>query len=214
MGFLTGLCAPWKTQLGIQLVDNPRFYLDWSQSGNKIFDPSHCLADFPQAVFQSVYTLWEEWIAPPPYPSLSPSARPSGLLGKGKEYAKETMHCMKRNINLPVLNADKALEKVCVCNGYWVLSQLRNFPPCAQPSREKVTQGLWIDYRHQYTPLTHTYTHTHKRANILWRTKPLQKACNINRFIFIYKTCFTQNISVKIEYLHFRLRETENKCIH
>lgn len=38
------------------------------------------------------------------------------------------MRRMKRNINLPVLNADKELEKVCVYNGYWVLTQLRNFP--------------------------------------------------------------------------------------
>lgn len=34
---------------------------------------------------------------------------------------------MKRNINLSVLNADKALEKVRVHNGYSVPTQLCNF---------------------------------------------------------------------------------------
>ena len=41
---------PW----GYKRSTAPGFYLDWSRSGNKNFDPSYCLADFPQAVFQRV----------------------------------------------------------------------------------------------------------------------------------------------------------------
>lgn len=68
-----------KHSRGYKQPYNPRFYLDWSQSGNKNFDPPYCLADFPRAIFQSVYMPFE-WneLQPPPSP-LHPLPPPQAL---------------------------------------------------------------------------------------------------------------------------------------
>ena len=67
---------------------------------------------------------------------------------------------MKRNINLSVLNADKALEKVRVHNAYWVPTQLCNFHRVPKQVAKRSDRGFWIDYWR-----THTHTRARARAH-------------------------------------------------
>lgn len=114
-----------------------------------------------------------------PTPPTPPSPLAPGTLGYWlkAEYAKGTMQCMKRNINLPALSPDKALWKVRVNNGYWVFTQLRNF---LRVPNQVGKRSVWgFEWSRSSLVCSITVSTTHNRAihacNTSWRSKPLYK---------------------------------------